>query len=79
MDNKSNEGMVDPDDMEAQYLRNQLILVKTMKSGKIVFMKFLGDLNISQFEKVWFFTIFDIYLIMQIVSVFGDQYLSGNR
>jgi len=71
--------MVDPDDMEAQYLRNQLILVKTMKSGKIVFMKFLGDLNISQFEKVWFFTIFDIYLIMQIVSVFGDQYLSGNR
>jgi len=79
LDNKSNEGMVDPDDMEAQYLRNQLILVKTMKSGKIVFMKFLGDLNISQFEKVWFFTIFDIYLIMQIVSVFGDQYLSGNR
>lgn len=55
LESKNNEGIVDPDELEAHFLKNQLILVKTGKSGKIVFMKFLGELNISQFEKVLFF------------------------
>ena len=77
MDNKNNEGIVDPDELENHYLKNQLVLVKTMKSGKIIFMKFLGELNISQFEKVRLLNYFKIKNF--IVSVLGDQHLPRNR
>ncbi len=48
-----------------------------MNGGKILFMKFLGDLNILQIEKVDSFDFFR-FKIFDLVFIDGNQCLSRN-
>lgn len=44
--------LVDPDENEENNLTNQLILVKSLNSSKIIFFHFNGNLSVEEMEKV---------------------------